>query len=73
MVATFPGFIMMTISLQSYMVATFPDFIFQIFGMVLAYDLMTIYDYKLRFYPKFMDVISYGPKSFLNSWYLVIS
>jgi hypothetical protein len=49
------------------MVATFPDFIFQTFGMVLAYYLMTIYDYKLRFYPKFINVISYGPKSFPNS------
>ena len=49
------------------MVATFPYFIFETFGMFLIYDLMTIYDYKLRFYPRFMDVISYGPKYFLNS------
>ena len=73
LVATFPGFIMVMILLQSYMVATFPEFIFQTFRMILIYDLMTIYDYKLSFYPKFMDVISYGPKSFPNSWYLVIS
>lgn len=64
MVATFPGFIMMIILLQSYMVVTFPDFIFQTFGMVLAYDLMMMCDYKLRFYPKFMNAISYGRKSF---------
>ena len=49
LVATLPSFIMMIILLQSYMVATFIDFIFQTFGMVLAYDLMTMYDYKLRF------------------------
>ena len=64
---------MMIILLQSYMVATFPDFIFQTFGMILAYGFMMTYDYKLRFYPKFMNVISYGPKSFSNSWYSVIS
>ena len=58
MVATFPGFIMMIISLQSYMVATFPDFLFQTFGMVLTYDFMMTYDYKLRFYPKFINAIS---------------
>ena len=73
LVATFPGLIIMIILLQSYMVATFLDFIFQTFGMVLAYDLMTIYDYNLRFCPKFMDIIFYGPKYFTNSWYLVIS
>ena len=73
LVATFLGFIMMIILLQSYMVTTFPDFIFQTFGMILAYDLMMMFYYKLRFYPKFMDVISYGSKSFPNSWYFVIS
>ena len=36
---------------------------FETFGMILTYDLMTLYDYKLRFYPKFIDVISYSPKS----------
>ena len=32
--------------------------------MILTIDLMTLYDYQLRFYPKFMDIISYGPKTF---------
>ena len=73
LIVTFPGLIIMIILLQSYMVATFPDFIFQTFGMVLAYDFMTIYDYKLRFYPKFMNAIFYGRISFPNSWYFVIS
>ena len=41
-----------------------PKNYFETFGMILTYDLMTLYDYILRFCPKFIDVISYGPKSF---------
>ena len=55
------------------MVVPFPDFIYSNFWNGLAYDFMMTYDYKLRFYPKFMNVISYGLKSFPNSWYFVIS
>ena len=54
----------MMILLQFYMVATFLEIIFKTLGIILTYDLMTLYDYKLRFYPKFIDAISYGPKSF---------
>ena len=53
----------MMISLQFYMVA-FPEIIFKTLGIILTYDLMTLYDYKLRFYPKFINAISYGMKSF---------
>ena len=40
------------------------NYFFKTLGIILTYDLMTLYYYKLRFYPKFIDAISYGPKSF---------